>query len=61
MDPSMYCPDVTQKIIYSNLALRIDRVSRISTIFYMGLEGVGGLEMETDEDENVRTRAALQS
>lgn len=29
-----------------------NRVSRISTIFYMGLEGVGGLEMETDEDEN---------
>ncbi|GJE97097.1 glycoside hydrolase family 63 protein [Phanerochaete sordida] len=29
-----------------------DRISRISTVFYMGLEGVGGLEMETDEDEN---------
>ncbi|EKM55733.1 glycoside hydrolase family 63 protein [Phanerochaete carnosa HHB-10118-sp] len=28
------------------------RPLRISTIFYMGLEGVGGLEMETDEDEN---------
>lgn len=27
--------------------------SRISTIFYFGLEGLGGLEMETDEDENV--------
>ncbi|KAG6861740.1 hypothetical protein C0995_012745 [Termitomyces sp. Mi166 len=26
--------------------------SRISTIFYFGLEGLGGLEMETDEDEN---------
>ncbi|KAG6879960.1 hypothetical protein C0992_008894 [Termitomyces sp. T32_za158] len=25
---------------------------RISTIFYFGLEGLGGLEMETDEDEN---------
>lgn len=61
MDPSMYCPEVTQKIICSNINLRTDRVSRISTIFYMGLEGVGGLEMETDEDENVRTCAALQS
>ena len=30
-----------------------DRVSRISTVFYMGLEGVGGIEMESDEDENV--------
>lgn len=27
--------------------------SRISTIFYFGLEGLGGLEMETDENENV--------
>ncbi|KAH7930897.1 glycoside hydrolase family 63 protein [Leucogyrophana mollusca] len=26
--------------------------SRISTIFYMGLEGLGGLDMVTDEDEN---------
>ena len=60
MDPSMYCPEVKQKIIYSSIALRTDRVSRVSTIFYMGLEGVGGLEMETDEEENVRTRAALQ-
>ena len=25
-------------------------------MFYMGLEGLGGLEMETDEDENVGTR-----
>lgn len=33
--------------------LRTDKLSRISTIFYMGLEGVGGLEMESDEDENV--------
>ncbi|PCH38371.1 glycoside hydrolase family 63 protein [Wolfiporia cocos MD-104 SS10] len=26
--------------------------SRISTIFYIGLEGLGGLDMETEEDEN---------
>ncbi|KAH7915973.1 glycoside hydrolase [Hygrophoropsis aurantiaca] len=26
--------------------------SRISTIFYVGLEGLGGIEMITDEDEN---------
>ncbi|KAL1717272.1 glycoside hydrolase family 63 protein [Schizophyllum commune] len=26
--------------------------SRISTIFYMGLEGLGGIDMVTDEDEN---------
>ncbi|GLB35277.1 putative glycosyl hydrolase family 63 N-terminal domain [Lyophyllum shimeji] len=29
-----------------------DLPSRVSTIFYFGLEGLGGLEMETDEDEN---------
>ncbi|PPQ68502.1 hypothetical protein CVT26_003441 [Gymnopilus dilepis] len=29
-----------------------DKVSRVSTIFYFGLEGLGGLEMETDENEN---------
>ncbi|KAF8162958.1 glycoside hydrolase family 63 protein [Crassisporium funariophilum] len=28
------------------------KLSRISTIFYFGLEGIGGLEMETDENEN---------
>ncbi|KAJ3573199.1 hypothetical protein NP233_g2589 [Leucocoprinus birnbaumii] len=28
------------------------KISHISTIFYFGLEGMGGLEMETDEDEN---------
>ncbi|KAF6764909.1 glycoside hydrolase [Ephemerocybe angulata] len=32
--------------------LRPDAPSRISTIFYLGLEGIGGLEMETDEDDN---------
>lgn len=26
--------------------------SRVSTIFYFGLEGLGGLEMETDENDN---------
>ncbi|KAG5650166.1 hypothetical protein H0H81_000476, partial [Sphagnurus paluster] len=31
---------------------RVDLPSRISTIFYFGLEGLGGLEMETDENEN---------
>lgn len=30
-----------------------DRPLRTSMIFYMGMEGLGGLEMETDEDENV--------
>ena len=29
-------------------------LSRVSTVFYFGLDGLGGLEMETDEDENVR-------
>ncbi|KAF8061451.1 glycoside hydrolase [Lyophyllum atratum] len=32
--------------------IKPDVPSRISTIFYFGLEGLGGLEMETDEDEN---------
>ncbi|KAG5727592.1 putative mannosyl-oligosaccharide glucosidase [Termitomyces sp. T112] len=32
--------------------IKSDVPSRISTIFYFGLEGLGGLEMETDEDEN---------
>ncbi|KAF8892637.1 glycoside hydrolase family 63 protein [Infundibulicybe gibba] len=32
--------------------LNPDLPSRISTIFYFGLEGIGGLEMETDEDDN---------
>ncbi|KIP04785.1 glycoside hydrolase family 63 protein [Phlebiopsis gigantea 11061_1 CR5-6] len=32
--------------------IHADKPSRISTVFYMGLEGLGGLEMETDEDEN---------
>ncbi|KIM49430.1 glycoside hydrolase family 63 protein [Hebeloma cylindrosporum] len=28
------------------------KITRISTIFYFGLEGIGGLNMETDENEN---------
>lgn len=28
--------------------------SRISTVFYLGLEGLGGIDLITDEDENVR-------
>ncbi len=31
-----------------------EKPSQISTVFYFGLEGLGGLEMETEEDENVR-------
>jgi hypothetical protein len=30
------------------------KLSQTSTIFYFGVEGMGGLEMETEEDENVR-------
>ncbi|EIM90479.1 glycoside hydrolase [Stereum hirsutum FP-91666 SS1] len=29
-----------------------DKISRTSFIFYAGIEGFGGLDMETDEDEN---------
>lgn len=36
------------------IALRTGKPSRTSFIFYAGLEGMGGLELETDEDENVR-------
>ncbi|TFY83454.1 hypothetical protein EWM64_g561 [Hericium alpestre] len=32
--------------------LDVDRPSRTSFIFYAGLEGLGGLDMETDENEN---------
>lgn len=31
----------------------VELPSRTSFVFYLGLEGFGGLEMETDEDENV--------
>ena len=27
--------------------------SRISTVFYVGLEGLGGIDMDNEEDENV--------
>ncbi|KAF8270316.1 glycoside hydrolase [Lactarius quietus] len=33
-----------------------EQPSRTSFIFYAGLEGMGGLDLETDEDENVRYR-----
>ncbi len=33
--------------------------SRTSFIFYAGVEGMGGLELETDEDENVRKQLLL--
>jgi hypothetical protein len=32
----------------------VEYPSRISTIFYLGLEGLGGIDLITDEDENVR-------
>lgn len=34
--------------------LHVAYPSRISTIFYLGLEGLGGVDLITDEDENVR-------
>jgi hypothetical protein len=36
-----------------NAHITLAKISRISTVFYMGIEGLGGLDMETDEDENV--------
>jgi mannosyl-oligosaccharide glucosidase len=33
--------------------------SRTSFIFYAGVEGMGGLDLETDEDENVRKQLPL--
>lgn len=30
-----------------------EKPSRISTIFYFGLEGLGGLDMETNENDDV--------
>ena len=33
------------------------RPSRTSFIFYAGLEGMGGLDLETDENENVRNNS----
>jgi hypothetical protein len=35
----------------------LDLPSQISLVFYAGLEGLGGLEMETDENENVSGRS----
>lgn len=32
----------------------IDTPSQPSVIFYLGLEGMGGLEMDTDEEEDVK-------
>lgn len=31
----------------------VDKPSRISCIFYVGLDGLGGLDMETEEDDHV--------
>jgi hypothetical protein len=33
--------------------LCLDKLSRISLIFYVGLDGLGGLDMETDENDHV--------
>jgi Glycosyl hydrolase family 63 N-terminal domain len=37
------------------IVLCIGKPSRTSFIFYAGMEGMGGLDMETDENENVRS------
>lgn len=37
----------------STCELPPDIPSRTSFIFYFGVDGLGGLDMETDEDENV--------
>jgi len=37
----------------------LEKLSQISTIFYFGLEGIGGLEMEIEEDENVQLLSVL--
>lgn len=42
------------------LKLDIVQPSRISTIFYLGMEGLGGIDMDTDEEDNVRNQS-LQS
>lgn len=31
----------------------VDNPSRVSCIFYVGLDGLGGLDMETEEDDHV--------
>ena len=35
------------------LTVKLAQVSQTSLIFYLGLEGLGGLDMDTDEAENV--------
>lgn len=61
IDPSTSLRDICRTHGAHYVPSRVDRVSRISTIFYMGLEGVGGLEMETDEDENVSSLLILDT
>ncbi|CAL1704069.1 unnamed protein product [Somion occarium] len=39
--------------------LNPDQPSRISTIFYAGIDGLGGIDLETDEDENVHGPVVL--
>jgi hypothetical protein len=39
-------------------SLSLDVPARISLVFYAGLEGIGGLDMETDENENVSHTSA---
>jgi mannosyl-oligosaccharide glucosidase len=34
---------------------------KLSTIFYLGLEGMGGIDMDTAGDENVRTSSVVDS
>ena len=41
------------------LAFCTGKPSRTSFIFYAGLEGMGGLDLETDENENVRKQFLL--
>jgi hypothetical protein len=36
------------------LTISVDIPSRNSIIWYHGLEGLGGIDLENDEDENVR-------
>lgn len=40
---------------------KLEYPSRISTIFYLGLEGLGGIDLITDENENVRAVTAQLS
>jgi len=35
------------------LTFHAEKISHISTIFYFGLEGLGGLELKTNQDHNV--------